>query len=268
MESAADYWTHRAWLEMHFEAGVDVAIEETPVDRYALVSQAQATTEAPKKKETEPTSAQPAAAPKSDRPGPVEEAEILAQAATTRDALRASWAAFDGCDLKKGARNFVFCDGNPNARVMLVGEAPGREEDLQAKPFVGRAGQFLDRMFAAIALRRHEADPARALYVANVMPWRPPSNRTPDANEIAMMVPFLKRHIALIDPEVLVLLGNTPCQALLGRSGITRLRGQWQEMDGRPVLPMFHPAFLLRQPAQKREAWADLLNLKVRLHQP
>ena len=173
--------------------------------------------------------------------------------------------AFDHCELKRGARSFVFSDGQPTARVMIIGEAPGREEDRAGKPFVGRAGQLLDRMLDAIDMGRDHQDATKAVYITNVLPWRPPSNRTPEAAEIAMLLPFLERHIALADPDIIVLMGNTPCQALLGRSGITRMRGTWAEAAGKPCLPMFHPAYLLRNPIAKREAWADLLALQARL---
>ena len=154
--------------------------------------------------------------------------------------------------------------------MLILGEAPGRDEDIEGRPFVGRAGQLLDRMFAAIGLRRDSADAATGLYITNVMPWRPPSNREPTAEEMAMMGPFLARHAALIDPEVIVVMGNTPLQALLGQKGITRLRGKWTTLtldDGSevPVLPTFHPAFLLRTPASKRQSWADLLSVDKRL---
>ena len=256
MDSAQTYWHDRALLEWQVELGVTDAILDAPVDRYQL--------EASKPK--------PAAAPTTPpvpEPEPEVDAVAIARAtaagASDLAGLAAAMDAFDLCELKKGARSFVFCDGEPAARVMIVGEAPGREEDRAGRPFVGRAGQLLDRMFDAIGLGRHRTEAARALYITNVMPWRPPSNRTPDKDEIAMMLPFLHRHIALADPDVLVLMGNTPCQALLGRTGITRMRGQWAEVMDRPTLPMFHPAYLLRNPIAKREAWADLLALQARL---
>ena len=158
----------------------------------------------------------------------------------------------------------MFSDGVPGARVMIVGEAPGRDEDRIGKPFVGRAGQLLDKMLAAIDMGR-DRDGESAVYITNVLPYRPPQNRNPKPDEMAMMMPFLKRHIALAKPEVLVVMGNISCQALLGKRGITRLRGTWTEAHGLPVLPMFHPAYLLRNPAAKREAWADLLDLRARL---
>ena len=178
-------------------------------------------------------------------------------------ALRAEMAAFEGCALKKGARNLVFADGLPGAHVMIVGEAPGRDEDREGKPFVGRAGQLLDRMLAAIDMgRENETAP---VYITTVLPWRPPQDRDPKPAEIAMMRPFLERHIVLADPQVLIVMGNVSCDALLGKRGISRLRGQWQEAVGKPVMPMVHPTYLLRNPASKREAWADLLEIKARL---
>ncbi|HKK96980.1 MAG TPA: uracil-DNA glycosylase, partial [Marivita sp.] len=180
------------------------------------------------------------------------------------DALRSAMAAFPHCELQKGARNLVFCDGVPGAHVMIVGEAPGRDEDRIGKPFVGRAGQLLDKMLAAIDLGR-DREKYQAVYITNVLPYRPPQNRDPKPDEMAMMMPFLKRHIALAQPQVLVVMGNISCQALLGKRGITRLRGTWTEAEGLPALPMFHPAYLLRNPAAKREAWADLLDLRAHL---
>lgn len=259
MESQNTYWADRAALEWQVELGVSDAILDAPLDRYALEA------EKPKPKpaaKAAPTAPPPAAEPQVDA---VALAEHAAQTAQDLPSLAAAMEAFDQCELKKGARSFVFCDGVPEARVMIVGEAPGRDEDRAGRPFVGRAGQLLDRMLGAIDLSRTHAKPERAVYITNVLPWRPPSNRTPDANEIAMMLPFLRRHVALANPEILVLMGNTPCQALLGRAGITRMRGQWQDTLGKPTLPMFHPAYLLRNPIAKREAWSDLLNLSARL---
>ena len=191
---------------------------------------------------------------------PVAVARAAAEACDTLEELRAALEAFELCELKKGARNLVFSDGVPGARVMIVGEAPGRDEDRAGRPFVGRAGQLLDRMLAAIGLGRDAS-----VYITNVMPWRPPQNRDPRPEEIAMMKPFLARHVALAAPDLLVLVGNISCQAVLGKRGITRLRGTWQEALGRPALPMLHPAYLLRQPLAKRETWADLLALQARL---
>jgi DNA polymerase len=260
MDSQETYWTDRALLEWQVELGVTDAILDAPIDRYGL----EAVKPAPKAVTPEKPSAAPVTqkAPEVDAVGL---ARTAAQTAADLAALSAAMQAFEHCELKKGARSFVFSDGNPAARVMIVGEAPGREEDRAGRPFVGRAGQLLDRMLEAIQMGRAADNAAQSVYIANVLPWRPPSNRTPDAGEIAMMLPFLERHIALADPEIIVLMGNTPCQALLGRTGITRMRGDWVDVLGKPCLPMFHPAYLLRNPIAKREAWADLLSLKARL---
>lgn len=247
-----DFHTARALLEWQIELGADEAIGDAPVDRFAVP------VEPPR------AAAAAAAAPAVVRPAPsdpVADAKAAAAAAGDLAALRAAIEAFEGCELKRGARNTVFSDGDPAARVMIVGEAPGADEDRQGKPFVGRAGQLLDRMFSAIGLGRAEG----GLYITNILPWRPPGNRTPEPAEIAMMMPFVARHIELAKPEVLVAMGNVSCQGLLGRQGITRMRGQWAEALGRPVMPMFHPAYLLRSPHAKREAWADLLEIQARL---
>jgi DNA polymerase len=173
-------------------------------------------------------------------------------------------ANFEGCGLRFTANSLVFADGNPAARVMLIGEAPGSDEDRQGLPFVGRSGHLLDKMLAAIGLDRTSA------YITNVIPWRPPGNRTPTAEEAAVCAPFLFRHIALVRPETIVCLGATPAKHLLDIDvGITRLRGHWKVFvrDGLSidVLPTFHPAFLLRSPLSKKLAWADFLALKARL---
>jgi DNA polymerase len=247
-----------ALADWQAELGADAALAEAPVDRFALPEP-----EAPSA--AAPAPARPAASPPLETVDPVRAARQAAEQATDLEDLRAAIAAFPHCELRHGARNTVFADGQPGARAMIVGEAPGREEDERGKPFVGKAGQLLDRMLAAIALSRSDPDPGRAVYITNILPWRPPQNRTPDAQEIAMMVPFVARHVALADPDVLVLMGNVACQGLLGQKGITRLRGQWTECLGLPCLPMLHPAYLLRTPAAKRDAWADLLALQARL---
>jgi DNA polymerase len=196
---------------------------------------------------------------------PVQEARNAAQAAGSLDELRAALLAFDLCDLKRGARNLVFADGTPSARVMIIGEAPGREEDGEGRPFVGQAGHLLDRMLAAIGLDRASKDPQSAVYITNVLPWRPPQDRSPKPEDIAMLLPFVQRHVALAEPEFIVLMGDLSCIAGLGKRGITRLRGQWTEAYATSALPMFSPDYLLRKPMAKREAWADLLELKSRL---
>ncbi|MBI1417407.1 MAG: uracil-DNA glycosylase [Limimaricola sp.] len=258
METGIDHRAARALLEWQMELGADEAILDAPVDRYSLDP-----APAPVSAAARPASPPPAL-PEA-KADPVTEARSAAAAAPDLAALADAQAAFEHCELKRGARNFVFADGDPAARVMIIGEAPGREEDIEGRPFVGRAGQLLDKMLTAIGMSRTAPDHDRAVYIANILPWRPPSNRTPDAAEIAMMLPFVERHVALANPDIVVLMGNTPCQALLGQTGITRLRGRWAEVLGRPALPTFHPAYLLRTPSAKREAWADLLTLKARL---
>lgn len=259
MDSGMDWHWARAALDWQIELGADEAIGETPVDRFAHEVEAQAS----RAVSAAPAGgrASPPPIPVADAgPDPVVVAQEAAAAASTLDELRAAIGAYEHCALKRGARNLVFSDGAPDARVMIVGEAPGRDEDLQGRPFVGRAGQLLDRMLAPLGLSR-----AENVYITNVLPWRPPQNRDPEPAEIAMMLPFVQRHVELVDPEVVVLMGNISCQAGLGRRGILKLRGQWAEAYGRPALPMTHPAYLLRQPNAKREAWADLLSLKARL---
>lgn len=240
-----------AALAWQLELGADEAIGEAPVSRFEVAVR------------VAPPPAPPAPAGSSgEAPGTA----ALAAACGDLAALRAAMAAFEGCALKRGARNLVFADGNPRARVMVVGEAPGRDEDLAGLPFVGRSGQLLDRMFAAIGLSRRAAEPRAALYITNVLTWRPPQNRDPSSDEVAMLLPFLHRHIELVGPEVLVVMGKAATQAVLAtETGIKALRGRWAAWRGVPVLPMLHPAYLLRDPEAKRLAWADLLTLRERL---
>ncbi|WP_017998614.1 uracil-DNA glycosylase [Paracoccus sp. N5] len=251
---ALDAETALALLQWQAELGADEPCLDAPLDRYDQPAPVPA-----------PTPAVPAPSPPDTAMDLAAQAEAMAGAATTLAELAAAQEAFDGIELKKGARNFCFADGNPSARVMVIGEAPGEEEDNQGRPFVGRAGQLLDRMFAAIGLSREAVDAEKALYITNVLTWRPPGNRRPEPAEIAVMLPFLRRHVELAQPEVLVLMGNTPCMAALNRQGILKLRGTWTQAFGLPALPMTHPSYLLRTPAAKREAWADLLSLAARL---
>lgn len=191
-------------------------------------------------------------------------AREAAAAAGTLDELRGMLERFDGCALKVSAKQLVFADGNPQARLMLVGEAPGRDEDIQGLPFVGRSGQLLDKMLAAIGLDRSSA------YIANIIPWRPPGNRTPTPQESQICLPFIRRQIELADPDVLVCLGGPSMQALIGvKEGIMRTRGRWfsYSTGSRDIraIATFHPAFLLRSPLQKRLAWRDFLAIKKAL---
>lgn len=182
--------------------------------------------------------------------------------AASIEELRAELEAFEGCALKHTAMNLVFADGNPAAKIMLIGEAPGADEDRQGRPFVGVSGQLLDRMLASIGLDRTNT------YISNVLFWRPPGNRSPTDGEIAACLPFIEKHIALAKPEILILLGGVPTKTLLRtKDGIMKLRGRWTDYTppgGTPIrcLPTLHPAYLLRQPAAKRQAWHDLLLVK------
>ena len=213
-----------------------------------------------------PTAAAPPRALTESAAEPVQSARALAAQAETIEALAKLVAGFDACPLKRTATNTVFADGNPESPVLIIGEAPGADEDRIGRPFVGRAGQLLDRMLVAIGLDR------TGVQITNVIYWRPPGNRKPTAPEIASCLPFVFRHIVLSRPKVLVLAGGTAASALLDTTdGITRLRGRWFDLsvpgiDAKlPTLPMFHPAFLLRTPERKREAWRDLLALKAKL---
>ncbi|WP_045391497.1 uracil-DNA glycosylase family protein [Falsirhodobacter sp. alg1] len=251
-----DWETATAMLAWQVDLGATEVIGDEPLNRYdlpaAVVRPASPVVSAP---------AAPAA------PDPVAEAAAMAAASPDLAALRAAVDAFPHCELRRGARNTVFSDGHAGARIMVIGEAPGREEDQAGRPFIGRAGALLDRMLAAIGLSRDTPDPARAVYITNVLPWRPPQNRDPLPQEVEMMLPFLTRHVELVAPDILVVMGNTSAKAVLGQTGITRLRGTWGQGFGLPVMPMCHPAYLLRNPAAKREAWADLLDIQARLSQ-
>lgn len=256
-------------LRWFVQAGADEAIGDEAIDRLAHVEPPKAApVPAPAKPSQRPVVPQAAPAVLADDKAAIDDARAAAAGAQTLDALRDAMAAFTGCPLKTTAKNLVFADGNPNAKIMLVGEAPGRDEDIAGLPFVGRSGQLLDRMLATIGLTRE------TVYIANVLPWRPPGNRTPTPAETAMCLPFIQRHIELIAPDILVCIGGVSAKELFGTTtGITRLRGQWRdyEMNGGdtaknvPAIAMLHPAYLLRQPAQKRNAWQDLLSLKAKM---
>ncbi len=255
----------RELLAFYVEAGVDCALLDAPVDRLAepdIVPPAGESVAAPVSspqilRRTEPAAPRTTAAPPPAPDVAIVSAREAARTAPTLDALRALMDDFDGCPLKATATRLVFADGNPKARVMFVGEAPGRDEDLSGLPFVGRSGKLLDLMIAAIGLDRTTA------YIANVIPWRPPGNRDPSPQETQICLPFIKRQIELVNPDVLVCLGKPSSQAVLNlKDGIMRMRGRWYDYDTgtRKIRAMatFHPAYLLRQPIYKRMAWQDL----------
>jgi len=260
-------------LAFQLEAGVDVALDEAAQDRFAeREPETRAILAAPAR------SAPGRPAPPSFVPAPqaipapalpaadaaVTSAKEAAAKAATLDELRDALSRFDGCALKTTAKNLVFADGTPGARVMLVGEAPGAEEDREGLPFVGRSGKLLDRMLGAVGLDRS------AVYIANIVPWRPPGNRTPTPQESATCLPFIRRQIELADPDFLVCLGKPSMQTLLGiQDGIRSVRGRWYDFDtGKrtiKALVTFHPAYLLRSPLEKRHSWRDMLALKKAL---
>ena len=246
-----------ATLALMIEWGADEALDDAPIDRTrahppaATPQQAAAAARAP--------------ATVAPRPTPATNAQALAAAATTQAELRAALASFTECPLAVTATNLVFADGNPEAGLVLVGEAPGAEEDLAGTPFVGASGKFLDRMLASIGLNRTH------LLITNLIPWRPPGNRAPTDSEVLMCLPFLRRHLQLLRPHTVVTLGALATHALTGTdTGIRKLRGKWRTLDlgdGQTprLLPMLHPAYLLRTPGAKRETWQDLLSLKQSL---
>ena len=269
-----------ALLRWYVEQGLDEAIGEEAIDRFALPPPAAAVPVPPTAVPAGPATAAPQA-PTPLRPAPilqprppvplespqlVEDAREVARQATSIAELEVAVRAFEGCALKRTAKNTVFADGVVGSPVMIVGEAPGADEDRLGKPFVGVSGQLMDRMFDAIGMSRE-----RDLYITNILFWRPPGNRTPTLAEQAICLAFTRSHIELARPKLLVLAGGTAVKAVLDTTeGITRLRGKWTTLsldDGTevPTLPTFHPAYLLRTPASKRQSWWDLLSLQKRL---
>jgi DNA polymerase len=268
-----------AAIEWLVEMGADEIIGDEPVNR--LLAPAQPARGFEPAKAASPLPARPAVArptaiiaeysngPSAQPAGANDAAQMAAQCTTLAE-IEQALMRFEACPLKKTATNLCFADGNPQADVMLIGEAPGRDEDIQGKPFVGRSGQLLDRMLKAIGLSRQAESPQESVYISNVIFWRPPGNRTPTDQETLMCLPFLRRAIEIKQPRVLVCLGATPTQRLIGKSeGILKLRGRWFDFASGggnvPLLATLHPAYLLRQPAQKRLAWRDLLSLKQKL---
>ncbi|MCU0984567.1 MAG: uracil-DNA glycosylase [Acetobacteraceae bacterium] len=265
-----------AALALQLAWGADEALEDVPQDRRtARLGAAPAKPAAAEPGWTASGAAAagsgaPAALPGLQPGGAMAEAEALAAAAPDLAALREAIAGFGGLSLRDTATNLVFSDGNPAAPLMLIGEAPGAEEDREGKPFVGASGRLLDRMLATIGLDRHGEGMA-SFYVTNVLVWRPPGNRNPTDSEVALSMPFLRRHIALVRPKLILMLGAVAVRSLTGaREGITRLRGRWFDVpvEGAAAVPglaTLHPAYLLRNPGAKKDAWADLVALRQRL---
>lgn len=267
--------TPRQILAFYVECGVDCTLEEHPVDRLSLEDVAPAASPLPEAA----GEVRPPLPPREAPPKPRESAQVLApeiaaaaardaaRTAPTLDALRDIMARFEGCALRTTATRLVFADGNPQARVMFVGEAPGRDEDIEGLPFVGRSGKLLDLMLAAIGLDRGSA------YIANVIPWRPPGNRDPSPQETQICLPFIRRQIELVNPDVLVCLGKPSSQAVLSLTdGIMKTRGRWRDYDTGTrtirAIATFHPAYLLRQPSYKRLAYLDLRAIQKALKAP
>jgi DNA polymerase len=255
------------WL---VEAGADEAIGEMPVNRFRPAPErppVRAPAEAPQSYRQAIAVAPPVAG-RGPAPAPqdhIGQALELAAACTSLAELKSALEAFEGCALKRHATRTVFADGTPAHRILVIGEAPGKDEDAAGLPFVGRAGKLLDRMLAAIGLDRKTN-----VYITNVVNWRPPGNRDPSPEEAAACLPFLRRHIELVAPEVMVILGAVAVRHVMGRNeGIMRLRGNWLEYfaGGRmvPVMPTLHPAYLLRRPLEKRLAWRDLQAISVKV---
>lgn len=265
-----------AALQWHIDAGADEALAETPVDATAMPDfrKQLAADEAPKAANPAPPMPAPAAMPLGASDAQKESLR-LAREANTLEELRAAVAAFDGLGLKKTATSLVFSDGNPQAPIMLVGEAPGGDEDRIGKPFVGVSGQLLDKILACIGLDRANEDPAHSVYISNILNWRPPGNRTPSPAEIEVSLPFIEKHIALIQPKLLIFAGGVSTKALLGsESNISKLRGRFHDytplterlFDSAPApipaLATYHPSYLLRTPGQKKLVWQDMLMLQ------
>ena len=254
-------------LRWYVDAGVDETIGDAPINRFETPEPAAAPAapvEKPAQIKQQPSSAKPDVITPEPADQTAATAKALAEGCDTLEALHAAIESFDQCPLKATAQNLVFSDGNPEAGLMLIGEAPGADEDRQGLPFVGVSGQLLDRMLAAIERDRTSA------YITNILPWRPPGNRKPTPFVSELCLPFLQRHIELVQPKVIVLLGGTSAATLLNTTtGITKLRGKWDtyKVHGAdvPTLPTYHPAYLLRQPALKRDAWRDMLSLQKRL---
>ena len=265
--------TARQLLDFYLEAGADALVGEEAIDRFAAADEPAAprAARAPLPAAAMTDNARPNPTTQQAAPQATDDAILAARAAarsaSSLDELRAVLEKFEGCALKGSATRLVFADGNPAAKIMVVGEAPGRDEDIEGIPFVGRAGKLLDRMLAAIGLDR------TSVYLANVVPWRPPGNRTPTPQETQICLPFVLRQIELANPDILICLGQLSAQALLDtKDSISKTRGHWftfnaGNFEKREIraMPTFHPAFLLRSPLQKRFAWRDLLSIKKAL---
>ena len=284
-------------LQWHIDHGADEMLLDEPVDRTALPELSKTLSAVPEVSENKPQTSMAAKplvqsqimptgfednADQGDMMGTAEavaQAQKIAAGCMTLDELKRAIEDFDGLSIRKTATNMVFCDGNSKASVMLIGEAPEAEEDIQGKPFVGASGQLLDRILACIDLSRNAEEVSKTVYISNILNWRPPGNRTPSASEIAISLPFIERHIALVQPKMIILCGGVPAKALLRSSeSISRLRGKFHDyqlpealqngsadLPPIPAMVTYHPAYLLRTPAQKKAVWADMLMFQEKL---
>jgi len=282
--TSREYIAAKAALQFYTDHGVDIAVNDDAIDKTALpdapppannvMSVAAPSQQNPNQGPS--FAAQAATAPPAPLLGKTDahaKAVELAKAANSVDELRGAIAEFDGIGLKKTASNLVFSDGNPNAKIMLIGEAPGADEDRAGKPFVGVSGQLLDKILACINIDRASEKPEEAIYISNILNWRPPGNRTPAPAEIEISLPFIERHIQLIKPELIIMCGGVSAKALLGSGdSISKLRKKWHDYTPQnaslgegakpiPAIATYHPAYLLRTPLQKKAVWADMLSL-------
>lgn len=267
-QTPAQEMSAAAILRFYLECGVDETIGDRPVNRYAPAqSLRQSNSASPARSSSTSMAAGRAVLPSvAPLQADAQTASAAAASANTLEALRAALETFEGCTLKATAKSTVFADGNPSSRLMVIGEAPGGDEDRQGRPFVGVSGKLLDRMLESIEHTRDNA------YISNIVPWRPPGNRKPTAEEVGLCLPFIERQVVLVKPQVILMVGGLSAKTLLNRTeGITRLRGRWEEvilpgLDAPiPALATFHPAYLLRSPQQKRLAWRDFLAVKRKL---
>ncbi len=258
-------------LKWQIEMGIDEFIGEKPVNHFQrenpeekqiALKEDTKIKEEPQQSHISPQVNQPDAMHPDD---PVKDAINLVSKVQTLEDLKEAMLEFHHCPYRKTSRNLVFSDGNPDAWIMIVGEAPGNEEDIKGKPFVGRSGQLLDKIFFEAGISRSNSQSQNSFYITNSINWRPPANRNPTSQEIEMFRPFIWKHIELINPKILVLTGNIACTSILKQQGITKLRGKWLKIEDMDVMPTVHPAFLLRNPTFKQHIWQDVLAIRKKL---
>lgn len=258
-------------LNWQIEMGIDETMGEQPVNHFQqdnTVEERDTLKEPSEEKVKSPSSLLPAVDTPQETSNlneAVDDATRLVSKVTSLEDLREALLEFHHCPYRKTSRNLVFSDGNPDAWLMIVGEAPGNEEDIKGKPFVGKSGRLLDKIFSEVSISRLNSKPQDSFYITNSINWRPPGNRNPTSPEIEMFRPFIWKHIELINPKILVLTGNIACSAILRKQGITKLRGTWSRIDEMDVMPTVHPAFLLRNPTFKKNIWQDVLAIKKKL---